>query len=371
MKLKYFLLLAIIIRIFFFVSAGFTHSLDKFFLPVTPGQDFFQIPNAVYSFLHGGAYTDCCGVNQNVYHPLFTLLIGAPLQLLKPWTAYYLWLLIHLLTDLFIIWFLFAKFRKNRLLPLAITIYLVSSFGFYEILNNQFHFLLNLFTFLLLYELYKKGDSVKAGLLFFLGLLVKPIGLLWLIPLIIKRYFKTAIIGVGIFLAFTLPFWLLPQSKYYFDNLIKNITASYSDWNIFHVASLFGFQVKNILVIKLLLFLLLILLSFSKKLKIFEALLLWTAFVLFTYHNSFPYHHSIIAIFIASAILFARMGTRLFEKITLLMLTLPAPLFLGRFTTFANPLEKKAVIFLFWTYLGEILLVIAILGRVFRKNEKK
>src|SRR5437764_834855 len=123
-------IISIVVHLFYYFSAYFTHTLDIFFVHVTQGQDFFQIPNAAYAFLHGGsltgvvaggqhAYINCCGVNNNVYHPLFTLLVGVPLQFFPPWTAFGIWAFVHLLITAGLVPFLWKKFNHHKYLYLA------------------------------------------------------------------------------------------------------------------------------------------------------------------------------------------------------------------------------------------------------------
>lgn len=371
-------LLAVIIHLYFYVSAFKTHSLDKYFLPITQGQDFFQIPNAAYSFLQGGdlrgnidglknTYTNCCGVNTNVYHPLFTLLVGIPLQFFSPWTAFYFWGLLHLLVDIFIVIFLIKNFKNNPHLPAALAIYLLSSFSYYEILNNQYHFLLNLFVLLLVYELSIRRDSLAAGFYYFLALLVKPIGFLFLPILIIKKKFKTALWGLGLFSIISLIFWLLPEGKYYFSNLSGILSSNYSDWDILHVLHYFlKMDLKNALDIKIFFAGLLLLLGFSKRIKIFTAVFCFTLYQLIFYQSTFPYHHSILASLLAMGILLGEIKLGIAQKIAVLLITIPAPLFLDRFIATDNPLEAKALVFLSWNYTGEVLLLAAMLITAFK-----
>jgi len=359
----------IFIRLFFYVSATKTHTLNQFFLPVTRGQDFFQIPNGAYSFIRGGdlqgkignkknLYTSCCGVNDNVYHPFFTLLVGLPLQLLKPWVAFNLWLFFHFASDILVTFFLIRNFRYHPLLPTAIFTFLASNFGYYEILNNQYHFLLNLFVLLLVYELSIHGDSLGAGFYYFLTLLVKPVGLLFLPILIIKKSFKAAGWGLGLFLIISLIFWLIPEGKYYFSNLSSTISSNYSDWDIFHVLHYFlKIDLKNALEIKIFLAVILLLLNLSKRIKVFTAIFCFTLYQLIFYQSTFPYHHSILASLLAIGILLGEIKLGVAQKIAIFLITIPAPLFLDRLIVTSNPLEAKALIFLSWSYTGEILLL--------------
>ncbi|PIS14729.1 hypothetical protein COT64_01065 [Candidatus Shapirobacteria bacterium CG09_land_8_20_14_0_10_39_12] len=366
-------LFATLFHLFFYYSAFRSHALDKYFLPVTPGQDFFQIPNGAYSFIRGGdfqgnlkgqenAYINCCGVNKNVYHPAFSLLVGTFLQLFRPWTSFNLWLFLHLLTSVFIVVFLIKKFKNNPYLPTALVIYLLNSLNYYEILNNQYHFLLNLFVLLFVYELSVHGDSFRAGFYYFLALLVKPVGLLFLPVLIIKKRFKAAGWGLVFFLIISFIFWLIPEGRYYFSNLSETISSNHFDWDIFHVFHYFlKIDLKNALEIRIILALILLLLNLPRRIKIFTAIFCFTLYQLLFYQSSFPYHHSILASFLAIGILLEEIKLGVAQKIAIFFITIPAPLFLDRLIFTYNPLEAKALVFLSWSYVGEILLLAAIL----------
>jgi len=380
--LTFFFIFAIALHFGFYFSAFKTYSLNKFFLPVTPGQDFFQIPNGAYSFLHGGdfqgnidgtknAYTNCCGVNDNVYHPLFTLLVGTPLQFFSPWSAFYLWSFTHILVDIFIILFLVKKFKKNQYLVLALVVFLVSSFGYYEIWNNQYHFLLNFAVFLLVYEIATKGDTLKSGFYFFFSLLVKPIGVLWIVPLFVKKQFKTLSLGLGLFSVTTFPFWFLPQSQYYFQNIKNALENIYADWNIFFVLNFIGINVQNLTFIKNSVAFLLLLLSFSSKFSSPSLIMLWILFTLIFYPATFPYHFSILTFIVPLMILLKEIYLGFLEKVGIFFIIVPAPIVLLRILGEKGFIENNHILekftFISWSLAATILFSIAIF---WKKAEK-
>src|SRR5579859_2111965 len=85
--------IGLLINVLFYISAAKTKWFDYFFSGSAlhlccKGLDFYQIPNGAYAYLHGGSLSGIVphGVlaywignppsNANVYHPLFTLLVG-------------------------------------------------------------------------------------------------------------------------------------------------------------------------------------------------------------------------------------------------------------------------------------------------------
>lgn len=337
---KKFLILCIIsfcVHIFFYFSAFFTHILDIFFEHVTTGQDFFQIPNAVYSFLHGGtltgslpynipAYTTCCGVNSNVYHPLFTLLIGYPLQLFQPAVAIDIWVGVHALVTFALCIFVCKKFLHNQKMYLGISFFLLNSYHYYEIQHAQYHFLLVVFTFLFLYEILTSGDTKKAGLWFFLSLLVKPIGLLWIIPLLLHKHYKTVVFGIGMYLVCSLPFIILPWGRYYFLNILAVSHATIPTYNLFALTTLFPISGVFIKTASYLCAFILIIFQIWKKPPLFFIIFQWITYQLLFYPLVFHYHYTIVATFILIGFLFSYFSVKKIEIIPIIFLTIPTPI---------------------------------------------
>lgn len=364
---------AALIHLFFYYSALKTHTLDKFFLGITPGQDFFQIPNAAYSFIRGGdlqgnlngqenAYINCCGVNKNVYHPAFTLLVGIPLQLFKPWTSFNLWLFLHLLVSIFVVVFLIRNFKNHKYLPLALIIFLTSSFQYYEILNNQYHFLFDLFTFLFLYENLKNNDSLKAGVFYFIGLIVKPIGLLWLLPLVIYKKFKIILIGLGLYLAITVPFYFLPEGQPFFNNFLGTAKGIVPNYNLVHLFRLFGQNLNTVYFWEVIFLLAFSAIFILKKPKFITAVLFITGFQLIFYGGTYPYHYSILPFILSLWLLVKDRGFKLIESVALIFLSLPAPIYFANIFP-GNLQQIQVTIFVFWTMLPLLLFLICLYVR--------
>ena len=101
--------IGLLINILFYISASQTKWFDYFFSGSAlhlccKGLDFYQIPNGAYAYLHGGSLSGVVphGVkaywighplnNYNVYHPLFTLILGGFLILFEPTKSFYIWM---------------------------------------------------------------------------------------------------------------------------------------------------------------------------------------------------------------------------------------------------------------------------------------
>ena len=335
----------------YYVSAYFTHTLDPFFVHVTIGQDFFQIPNAAYAFLHGGTltgglpyglapYINCCSVNPNVYHPLFTLLIGVPLQLLPPWTAMTVWAVVHIIVMAILVVFLRNKFRTHPYLYLALGLLLINPYNYYEIALTQYQFLFNFFTTFFLYEVMKKGDTTKAGVWLLLSLLVKPIGLLWIIPLLLYKRQRTVAIGLGIYAGMTILFSLFPFGQYYLKNFLFVSTATAPSHNIYAIVHLIPtFPLQYIKAASIMIAIGLILLQIKKRPNLFILITLWVGFQLIFYTLSYHYQYSILGGLFCLGMLLNIVQPTKIELFLLLFINIPAPalvLTINRLSTTPN-----------------------------------
>jgi len=338
---KLIFLIAVVIHLLYYVSAHFTGWLNIFFENTTRGQDFFQIPNAAFSFIRGGSlqgelppgvkpYTSCCAVNRNVYHPLFTLLIGIPLQLFSPWISFGIWATAHFIFSLITVYYLRRRFSDHKHLYLSLALYLLGSYHYYEIRGAQYHFLLTFFTLLMVYELAINKDNKKAGIYYFFTLLVKPVGLLWVVPLIIYRQFKTLAVGLGLYLLVSLPLILIPKGKYFFINLLGFIKTDLPFYNLIAIKHFLPIPVNFFNLMKVCLVVFLILYQIFRKPPLYYIIFLWISFQLLFYSFTFEYHYTILSVFIAIGILLNYLSLSGIEIIPIIFLTLPTPIILLR-----------------------------------------
>lgn len=386
---KYFafilIIVSVVIYLIYFLSAYYTGWFDNYFLQVTRGQDFFQIPNGAYSFLKGGdfkgntlsgknEYLNCCGVNDNVYHPFFTLIVGLPLLLLSPWQAYSFWSLVHLIIGIFVIFLLVRKFRSHKNLTIAISVFLLTNYSYYELINNQYQVILNMAVFMFLYSLSFQNKETTISLYYFIGLITKPIGLLWLVPIFLKRRYRI-LSGFLLFIICTFIFLLLPNGRYYFDNLYANIFSSEGNWGFFRLIKIIGYQTSVAYLIKYFSLFLIFSLSFFKKINLFLIVILLIIYELFFYDLTFPYHFSILAYILPLIILKENIPINKLFILTLLLIIFPAPIWIIDLIMINNQVNDffllKVNIFLIWSYLGLSLLLITIIRHIFSLSKKE
>jgi hypothetical protein len=240
---KYFLIyLGLLIYLLFFISVGWTGWFDVFFsgpaLHVgAKGIDFYQVPNGAWAFWHGGSlagdpladgsqYAPQGSANPNVYHPLFTLTLGSLLALFDPVKSPYIWLWVKLNLSLLAIAYFFWVFRTSKYSGFAVFILLTNFSVYLELAAWQFHLLLNMFLLLFLITLVKRKSALSSGFWYCLGMLVKPVGLLFVPLLLFKGRWKSVSLGIGLFALCTVPFLFGGTGTYYTHNLLGNLSSS-------------------------------------------------------------------------------------------------------------------------------------------------
>jgi hypothetical protein len=240
---KYWLIyLGLAIYLLFFVSVAWTGWFDIFFSGAAlhvgaKGIDFYQLPRGAWAFVHGGSlegnhqppgspFTDQYFSNGNVYHPLFTITLGWLLTLADPVHSPYLWLWLKLFLSLLVIGYFYRSFRASKYVNFAVFLMLANFSIYLELAAWQFQFVLNILLLLFLIELVKRRSALWASVLYWLGMLVKPVGLLFVPALLFKRRWYIALIGIWLLVMSTLPFAVQHMGAYYTKNLINNLTQS-------------------------------------------------------------------------------------------------------------------------------------------------
>lgn len=346
MKKKYYIIIAVAIQFFYYISAVGIHTLDYFFpwgsVHDYQGWDYYQIPNAAYALLHGGDLTGSVPTNvppysfgsMNVYHPFFTLALGLPLQLLKPIQGFYLWTLVHIIVTAIMASILYLRFKSNKHIYFALFLYLVFFPNYLEIWAGQYHFLLNAAVIFLLLAALRK-EKMKDGVIFAFSLLVKPIALLWIPTLLMHKRLKTVLIGIVIFIILTLPFSLYNNDVYYIRNLLERIQTPFGSVpSIFTLDTLLRFwetPTDIIVFLKATTAIALIIFQYRRNINLFQSLFLWVSYYLLFYDLVFEYHYTILAPFLAIGVLTQKPFQTQFAKILNILIIVPTPFFLMRF----------------------------------------
>lgn len=346
------LVLGLLIHLTFFISAFWTSWYDYFFFGSSlhfccQGLDFFQVPNGAYAFFNGGDlsgrlppnianYSIGYPSNQNVYHPLFTIIIGGFFILFNPKTSFYISMAIKLLINLLMVTYLFKSFDNNRHLDFALFLMLINFPQYSEIRIAQFQFLFNVFFFLFLINLYRKGNKIITAFFYFLTLLVKPISLLFIPALLLKKEAKILLYGISFFVLSLLPFILLGKGGYYIDNLSSQILSPIAT-NTIDILTLDAFlrytlslSTADTIFLKILVFFSILLLTLT-RVSIFKIFLLLTLYFLFFYDLVYQYHWTILTPVFTIALLVLKEFQGKIQKFLLALVALPHIFFILRF----------------------------------------
>ncbi|HEY0756606.1 MAG TPA: hypothetical protein VGD98_21820 [Ktedonobacteraceae bacterium] len=314
----------LVIYLLFYISVFKTGWFDIFFSGAAlhagaKGIDFYQIPKGAWAFLHGGgldgnlpagvpAYAPQDFSNGNVYHPLFSLVLGSLLALFEPEGLPYLWLWMKLFVSLAVIGFFFWSFRASKYRNFAVFVLLANFSIYLELAAWQFQFLLNIFLLLLLIALTKKRSVLWSGIWYWLGLLVKPVGILLAPALILKGRWKIALLGIWLFFLSTVLFILHGTGNYYITNLMATFSSSgdVGPNQIIAFAALLHYTTHwptlAYQAIKDSCLLIVVLLSSFRRTHIAKAAFLAVVYYLYFYESVFEYQWSTLAYVIAVCI---------------------------------------------------------------------
>jgi hypothetical protein len=377
--LKYFftsklLIIGFIIYLTFNISALGPHFYDFFFFGSSvhhccQGLDFYQIPNGMYAFLHGGSlsgvlpfglsqYSQGYMSNFNVYHPLLTITLGGFFILFNPNLSFHLWIIIKLFITIAALFYFYKNFQGNKYLNLAMFLFLTNFSQYNEIKISQYQFLFNIFLLLFLINIVKNKDRLEGGILFFLTLIAKPIGLLWMPVLYVKRKFTILIIGINLFIISTITFNILKVGQYYTYNLIYHLFTPIQTKGI-DVMSLdsllrnaFHISVNAVTWIKFIYLGIVYLITFSKKVHILKAVFFLVVYFLFFYDLIYQYHFSVLGPLLSVCLLTLPEFQTKIAKILIIIINMPSVFFVLRIINlgvYNNPILGVDPTFTGWT----------------------
>jgi hypothetical protein len=336
------------IYLLFYLSAFKTGWFDIFFSGAAlhvgaKGIDFYQIPRGAWAYWRGGSLTGAPlsdgsmyaheeFANPNVYHPLFTLVLGSFLMLFGPTQAPYIWLGIKLVLSLLVIGYFYWSFRKYKYVQLALFLLLANFSNYLELAAGQFQFVLNICLLLFLINLVKNQSPLWGSIYYALGLLIKPVGGLFVFALFFKRHWQIATLGLELFLISTTIFWLNGLGVYYVDNLLANLLSSARAGPnqiitlnaLLRFNSLTNWPDLTYTIIQYLCLLGVIFLSSLRRIHISKAIFFMIVYYLCFYEQVFEYQWSILAYILAiCVVLLPEFQTR-FSIICCLLICLPS-----------------------------------------------
>ena len=359
-KLKwYWIGLFVAIHLSYYVSALGTDHLLWFFpwdaIQSEKTMDYSQIPHAVLEWRQGG---NLCGefklpadyplLRGNVYHPIFTLLIGFPLQWLSIPVGFVILTLLKLVISTLIFVDLCRRAGQSPRFCLAAFVWWVFFVQGVEIGSGQYHFFLNMcIYFLLLGVLEDRSDTWLTGWLL-ASLLVKPIALLWVPLLLLRGKVRVAIAGTLGFVTLTGIGCLFQGGDQYLD-LLVGFASVPTEPPSFHREMVFNLQAVILhwgggkaaaVVLKYGVGLGLLVLFCVPRISLFCGMLLATCYYLLFYSGVFEYHYTTLIPFLVLGLLTQRDLRHPFALICVVGACLPSPYFLYKwFDLFALPPE--------------------------------
>lgn len=336
--------LGLVIYLLFFVSVAQTGWFNLFFSDAAlhdgvKGIDFYQVLRGAWSFWHGsslvgnqlpaGSPWERYIINGNVYHPLFTLTLGSWLGFFDLERSPYIWLWIKLPISLLVIGYFFWSFRNSKYINFAVFILLANFSTYLELAAWQFQFVLNMFLLLFFIVVIKKRSYALNSLLYWLGMLVKPVGLLFVPMLFFKGQWRTALFGIVMFVTSTIVFLQNQTGNYYIDNLRTTITApkNIGPNQIITLSALLHFstnwpnpiyQTIQIVALTLVIFL-----SALKRTPIAKAFFLYVAYYLCFYSLVYEYQWSTLAYIVAVCIVTCPEFQTRVSRFCILLICLP------------------------------------------------
>ncbi len=387
-----FLLIGVLIHVLFYASVLSGGWLNIFFSGSSthyadPGIDFYQVVRGAWSWWHSGSLTGAAlankqvyapalhyGVNKNVYSPLFTIVLGTVLMAFSPQAGYVAWIVIKMGLDVLLIGLFWRQVRDRPYGEFA-TFLLLANFSEYaELAAGQYHFVFN--ACLLVFLLMLKRRSLVGSILWYaLGILVKPIGLLFVPALVFKRHWRIALFALALVVLATWPFLLNKSGTYYINNLVKEFfhpDAVGPDQVITLNALLrYFFHWPNAVyqAIQYVTLGLIVLLSARKQTPLAKSLFFSIAYFLLFYNLVYEYDWSTLAYVLPVCVLFCAEFQSPVARVCMLLTCLPSCFLLLRLfhvdVSFNNHLGfHPGLVAWRWMVVSKVVPLLALMGSV-------
>lgn len=335
------------VHLSFYVSALGTNSYKHVYpqgeIQDVKTLDYSQVPNGAKTFFEGGetfipgAWT--AGgprpypVLRNVYHPLFTLVVGGVLQVFRLEAGFAVFALLKLGVTVYFFRVLYEKYRASDQFLFAAFVMLCHFSQSIEIGSGQYHFLLNSCIFMLLLDSVEGRSQIRLSLWYSLSLFVKPLTLLWIPLLLMRRTFWLAVVPAGSFFAATIIYYVWTgETTFYVDNLIRMSAGTlgndalprYSVTGILTFLSgpEFAFVTKHLLVLALLA------VTYRMRNSLVIGVFVWVCYFLLFYSLVYDYHYTTLIPVLVLGILTRREFQDWFAKLLMVLICLPSPLLL-------------------------------------------
>jgi hypothetical protein len=198
------------------------------------GADFFAVYQAGTNLMDGISIYSTAPVRQEVpyyypyrYHPFVALTVGLSAQLLPPFVAYGVWIILLqllLVVNAFKTWLLF---QDKVQASLAVSLWLVFSPLYLELFMGQFSFVMASLMFWTLLA-WMKGGRIHGDSLWALSLIVKSNSVLFAPALLVQRRWKTVVFGGIVAAMIAIPYFIAVPGTYeqFAENYSGRMTVS-------------------------------------------------------------------------------------------------------------------------------------------------
>jgi len=263
--------------------------------------------------------------------------LGSFLILFESTQSFYIWMCLKFIITLWIVIYFYQNFKGNKQLDFAIFFILINFTQYLEIEISQYQFVVNFFIFLMLINFAKNRNTALNGIWYFMSLIAKPFGLLWLPILFLKRKYKTMFIGLILFVIFTVIFLLNNSGNYY---------TYYLMYHFFHPDKSGPIQIITLDaflrystpipefvlgVLKIVCFIFIVCLSSFKRFSLLKAIYLSIVYYLLFYDRVYEYQYISLIPILAVCLVVCEEFQRRLSKILITIIGLPSIFFILHF----------------------------------------
>ena len=272
---------------------------------------------------------------QNVYHPIFTLVVGGVLQVFRLDAGFTVFTLIKLVLTVYWFRWLFAAYHSSAHFLFAAFVMLCHFSQSVEIGSGQYHFLLNGCIFMFLWGSVTGRSQPYLALWYGLSLFVKPLALLWVPMLLMRRTILLAIVPVVMFFAATVLYYMWSgELPFYIENLLMMTTRTlvrptlprYSISGI--VAVLTAYDSTVVTIVKYLAIVVALVLTFRMRKSMILGVFTWTCYFLLFYSLVYEYHYTTLIPVLVLGILRHREFQGWWARVLIVWICLPSPFLL-------------------------------------------
>ena len=339
--------LFVAIHLSYYVSALATDHLQRFFpwdaIQSEKTMDYSQIPHAVKEWRAGGNLygefrlaAEYPLLRGNVYHPMFTLLIGYPLHLVSVPTGFVIVTLVKLVITVSLFVHLYRSYGQSSCFLLAAFVWWSCFVQGVEIGSGQYQFFLNVCVFCFLLGVIENRSETWLGGWLLASLLVKPIALIWLPLLLLRGKYRTVLIGAGGFALLTaVGCFFEGGSQYlgmmrYFAMLPPDPPALHREmvFNLQAVILHWGGGMASAQLLKYGMGLGLLALFCVPSISLFSGVMLSTCYYLLFYSGVFEYHYTTLIPVLVLGLVTQRDLSHPFARFWAVVACLPSPYFL-------------------------------------------